>query len=195
MERIAAAHHRGRSLHHLPHVWHADACPDRRMFGDERIVWAWRYGETLPVGGRLARRLLQSTTHIDLNREAMTNDAAHATQVLVIEDDADIRDYVQWLLEDAGYRVLLAPHGAAALDALQQAPRLPDVILLDLQMPILDGRAFRRHQLADPRWQTIPVILMSASGDPAIAAQELQIATVLRKPFVPDALLAAIAAA
>ena len=125
----------------------------------------------------------------------MTNDTAHHKQVLVIDDDADIRDYVQWLLEDEGYRVMLAPHGAAALDALQQAPRLPDVILLDLQMPILNGRAFRSLQLADPRWRTIPVILMSASMGYEATVRELQIATVLRKPFLPDALLAAVAAA
>ncbi len=78
---------------------------------------------------------------------------------------------------------------------LAQADRVPAVILIDLHMPILDGQGFRRAQQADPRWRTIPVILMSASGDPAAAAQDLQIATVLRKPFVPDALLAAVAAA
>ncbi len=125
----------------------------------------------------------------------MTSHAAHVKHVLVIEDDGDIRDYVQLVLEDGGYTVTLAPHGAAALDVLRQGSRLPDLILLDLQMPILDGRGFRRAQQADPRWRTIPVILMSASGAPAAAAQDLQIATVLRKPFVPDALLAAVAAA
>ncbi len=152
-----------------------------------------------PMSGKYASsgkmRLLRSTTHTDLNREAMTNDTVHHKQVLIIDDNADIRDYVSWVLEDSGYTVLLAPHGAAALAVLAQADRVPAVILLDLQMPILDGRGFRRAQQADPRWRSIPVILMSASGDPAAAAQDLQIATVLRKPFLPDALLAAIAAA
>jgi CheY-like chemotaxis protein len=102
---------------------------------------------------------------------------------------------VSWVLEDSGYTVLLAPHGAAALAVLAQATHLPDVILLDLQMPILNGRAFRSLQLADPRWRTIPVILMSASMGYEATVRELQIATVLRKPFLPDALLAAVAAA
>ncbi len=48
----------------------------------------------------------------------MTNDSASAGHVMVIEDDADIQDFIQFLLEDAGYSVLLAAHGAAALDAL-----------------------------------------------------------------------------
>ncbi len=123
----------------------------------------------------------------------MTSHAAHVKHVLVIEDDGDIRDYVQLVLEDGGYTVTLAPHGAAALDVLRQGSRLPDLILLDLQMPIMDGRTFRRIQQADTRWRSIPVILMSASADPAATAQELHIATVLPKPFLPDVLLAQVA--
>ncbi len=124
---------------------------------------------------------------------AMINDAVPPCQVLVVEDDADIRDYVQWVLEDHGYTVTLAPQGAAALDVLRQGARLPDLILLDLQMPILDGRGFRHAQQADARWRTIPVILMSASGEYAAIAQALGIATLLRKPFLPDDLLAHVA--
>ncbi len=106
---------------------------------------------------------------------------------------ADIRDYVQWVLEDDGCTVTLAPDGAAALAVLRQAARVPDLILLDLQMPILDGRGFRLAQQADPRWRTIPVILMSAIGEYAALAQALGIATLLRKPFLPDDLLAHVA--
>ena len=82
----------------------------------------------------------------------------------------------------------------AALDVLARGARLPDLILLDLQMPILDGWGFRRAQQADPRWRAIPVILMSASADPTGPAQAMHIATMLRKPFVPEVLLAAVAA-
>jgi CheY-like chemotaxis protein len=120
----------------------------------------------------------------------MPNDPVPAGHVLVIEDDADIRDFIELVLADDGYTVTLAEHGAAALDVLAQARRLPDLIVLDLQMPIMDGRAFRRAQQADPRWRTIPVILMSASAGFDTAAQELDVATILRKPFLPDALLA-----
>ncbi len=81
----------------------------------------------------------------------------------------------------------------AALDALRQGDRLPDLMVLDLQMPVMDGRAFRRTQQADARWRTIPVILMSASTGFDTAAQDLDVATILRKPFQPDALLAQVA--
>jgi CheY-like chemotaxis protein len=123
----------------------------------------------------------------------MTNDPASARHVLVIEDDPDIQDFIHFLLEDAGYTVTRAEHGAAALTVLRQADRLPDLIVLDLQMPVLDGRAFRRAQQVDPRWRTIPVILMSASTGFDTAAQDLAIATLLRKPFPPDDLLALVA--
>ncbi len=83
----------------------------------------------------------------------------------------------------------LAPDGAVALDVLRQAPRLPDLIVLDLQMPVLDGRGFRLRQQADPGWCTIPVVVMSADTDVHAAAQQLGIAAVLPKPFTLAGLL------
>ncbi len=102
----------------------------------------------------------------------MTTHAAHVDQVLVI-DDANMRDVMQMILEDAGYIVLVAPDGAAALDVLRQAARLPDLILLDMRMPVMDGRTFRRHQQGDPQWRTIPVVVMSADHDVHAATQVL----------------------
>ncbi len=130
---------------------------------------------------------------MDITGMGMTHDTAITRQVLVVEDDADIRDYVQWVLEDHGYTVTLAPQGAAALDVLRQGARLPDLILLDLQMPILDGRGFRHAQQADARWRTIPVILMSASADYGGTARALDVAALMRKPFLPEDLLAHVA--
>jgi len=119
----------------------------------------------------------------------MTYDGAPAAQVLVIDDDWDIRELVQIILEDAGYTVTLAPDGEAALDVLQHAARLPDVILLDLRMPIMDGRTFRQHQLADPVWRTIPVVLLSADREVDAVAAALGGAAVLAKPFMLRVLL------
>jgi CheY-like chemotaxis protein len=121
------------------------------------------------------------------------NATAHACQVLVIDDDADVRDFVHFVLEHSGYTVTLAPDGTAALDILRHAARLPDLILLDLEMPILDGRAFRQAQLADARWRSIPVILMSMRADYDAAARALGIAVILPKPFLPDVLRAQVA--
>jgi CheY-like chemotaxis protein len=72
---------------------------------------------------------------------------------------------MQRSIEDSGYTVLLAPHGAAALAVLAQADRVPAVILLDLHMPILDGRGFRRAQRF--RWVVLRLVhcsLLNAIG-------------------------------
>ncbi len=106
----------------------------------------------IPSGDWYNRALSTALIHAAAVRSGsapMPTHAAHTAQVLLI-DDVDMRDVAQIILEDAGYTVAVAPDGAAALDVLRQAARLPDLILLDLQMPILDGRTFRRHQQAVP---------------------------------------------
>ncbi len=122
----------------------------------------------------------------------MMTHAAPTSQVLLIDDDADMRDVVQIILEDAGYAVTVAPDGAAALDILRQAARLPDLILLDLHMPILDGRAFRHAQQADRQWRTIPVIAVSAEREVQATAAALGMTAVLPKPFTVPELLATV---
>ena len=81
--------------------------------------------------------------------------------VLVVDDDETIREFVATLLDCEGYRVRTAADGREALDALE-AWR-PDLIVLDMLMPVMDGAAFLRAQQADPRHRDIPVIMMSAS--------------------------------
>ncbi len=122
----------------------------------------------------------------------MRNDMMTASQVLVVEDTAAIRDVVQIILEDAGYRVTVAAHGAAALAVLQEEPRLPDLTLLDLRMPVMDGCTFRRHQQANPGWCTIPVGVMSAEREVHATAAAVGVAGVLPKPFTVPELLAAV---
>jgi two-component system, chemotaxis family, chemotaxis protein CheY len=82
--------------------------------------------------------------------------------VLIIEDEHDIRVTLRQALEEVGFFVVSATNGAAALDLLGQmtAPRL---ILLDLNMPLMNGDQFLQVQQADPKLRTIPVIQMSAS--------------------------------
>jgi two-component system chemotaxis response regulator CheY len=107
-----------------------------------------------------------------------------ARRVLAVDDDPKIRLLLKAVLEDEGYDVRLAEHGAAALEQLQPAPCL---IILDLLMPVLDGRGFvqaYRRQAAHP---ADIVVTTAEAGGEAVAAQ--LDADFLRKPFDLDELV------
>src|SRR4051794_32625764 len=82
---------------------------------------------------------------------------AEVARVLVVEDDASIRDALAQLLASEGYAVDTSENGARALDRLRSAAA-PDVIVLDLRMPVMDGWQFRAEQRRDPDLASIPVI-------------------------------------
>jgi len=119
----------------------------------------------------------------------MTNTSA----IMVVEDDPDISDAITAVLEDNGYTVLVAGNGQEALDRLRAAAALPRMILLDLTMPVLDGRQFRTAQQADPVLADIPVILLSAQMDVRSAAEEMGARAWLSKPVDVRSLLQLIA--
>lgn len=106
--------------------------------------------------------------------------------VLVVDDERDLRENIAEILEDEGYQTKQAANGAAALALARAAPH-PNVILLDLMMPVMTGWQFRAEQLADPEIAGIPVILVSAA-DP----QGLNAWATLLKPYEVDALLSAV---
>lgn len=85
-----------------------------------------------------------------------------ACEILVIEDDHAIRQVLTQILGDDGCHVQCAVHGQDALEYLDQAAQLPQLILLDLMMPTMDGFTFRSHQRQHPRLRDIPVVLLSA---------------------------------
>ena len=85
--------------------------------------------------------------------------------ILVVDDDADIRDSLREVLEDEGYDVTCVANGREALDHLRTASPAPCVILLDLMMPIMDGWQFRREQKANPEISEIPLIVITATGN------------------------------
>jgi CheY-like chemotaxis protein len=113
--------------------------------------------------------------------------------IMIVDDDADIRDIVRAILEDEGYRVVEAINGRQALDLLQREP-LPALILLDLGMPVMNGQEFRAAQRRDPRLSAIPVVVITAAGDSAAKTSTMQAKTVLPKPFRVEELMAAVAA-
>jgi CheY-like chemotaxis protein len=86
--------------------------------------------------------------------------------ILIVEDEAPLRELLADLVEDAGYRALQAIHGRQALALIEQ--ERPDVVLSDVMMPVLSGAELCRILKAQPSTARIPVILMSAAG-PAIA--------------------------
>lgn len=114
--------------------------------------------------------------------------------ILVVEDDRDIRDSVVEILEDEGYRVASAADGEQALSLLRSADLLPDVILLDLMMPVMDGFQFREEQLASPALAGIPVVIVTADVNARARAGCLKAAAFLPKPLKIQPLLDAIEA-
>lgn len=112
--------------------------------------------------------------------------------VLVVDDDLDIRSVVCELLTDEGYQVKTAVNGRDALATLSSWQ--PDVILLDLMMPIMDGWTFLTNQQSNRQLRRIPVIVMSASHTLAPGDEPLPVADVVAKPFEIDTVLTKVAA-
>jgi CheY-like chemotaxis protein len=121
----------------------------------------------------------------------MTQPFAHTTHpphcpVLIVEDDADLREMMAQLLSLEGFRTETVANGREALAYLARGDR-PDVILLDLMMPVMDGWEFRRRQVGDPAIADVPVVVLSAL-DPVRAA-DLGGTAFLKKPLDFDRML------
>jgi CheY-like chemotaxis protein len=94
------------------------------------------------------------------------------------------------LLESEGFQVQTATNGKEALTSLSKSR--PDVILLDLMMPVMSGDEFREHQLADPRYRDVPVICMSAAHDGRERCERMHASQYFQKPVDFDRLLGAV---
>ena len=113
-------------------------------------------------------------------------------RVLLVEDNPLVRGFLEYALADEGYEVRAAEDGRAALGVLDGwQPRL---ILLDLKMPLMDGREFRRRQLEDADLACIPTVLLSTAVELELEASRLQVAGFLSKPCDVDRLLQTVAA-
>lgn len=121
--------------------------------------------------------------------------AERNARVLVVDDDDDIREIVIELLEANGFVVDGAANGREALDRLTSSAARPEVIVLDLLMPLMDGPSFRRAQLADADLATIPVVVVSANARVDETAAAMGVDAWLRKPFDAPKLLACLRAA
>jgi two-component system chemotaxis response regulator CheY len=111
--------------------------------------------------------------------------------VLVVDDDPDILEAICDILGTESYRVARARNGLEALERVD-AER-PDVILLDLMMPVMDGVTFAQALRQRPAVSDVPILVISADGNPQRAAS-VNARGYLAKPFDIDALLSHVAA-
>jgi CheY-like chemotaxis protein len=114
--------------------------------------------------------------------------------VLVVEDDADVREVLCEILERDGRRPVAVRDGREALRELRSGLR-PCLIVLDMLMPGMDGWQFRRNQQADETLAKIPVIVVSGVRATRNSALQGGAVAFLPKPVVPEALLSAVASA
>ena len=113
--------------------------------------------------------------------------------IYIVEDDSDIRDAFMEILADmSGYEVMVAENGRIGIDQLKAATILPNLIVLDVLMPVLDGFGFRKEQLEDPRISSIPIIVLSASHKITDLAVKMQAKAYLKKPINIEDLIEAI---
>ena len=109
--------------------------------------------------------------------------------ILLVEDDEPLRAAVREALQKRGYRVEVAENGEEALARLQSDPR-PDLILLDLMMPELDGWDFVARRRSDPSLAAIPVVILSAQLLGPERDSVLPVNGFVKKPIDSERLLA-----
>jgi CheY-like chemotaxis protein len=109
-----------------------------------------------------------------------------AAPILIVEDDADLRDMMAQFLLVEGFNPKLVSNGREALEYLRNG-ETPAVILLDLMMPVMDGWEFRRRQQRDPKAAKVPVIVLSALDRTRVG--DIGEAPFMKKPLDFDRLL------
>ena len=118
----------------------------------------------------------------DAAHEAAASVARSLRRVLLIEDDAAIRETLGEALQEEGFEVMVASNGREALKILGNGSR-PSAILLDLMMPVMDGWDFRREQLNDPSLRDVPVLVVSATRfSPETIRLQFGAVGLIRKP-------------
>lgn len=116
---------------------------------------------------------------------------SESSNILVVEDDFDVRESLKDTLEDEGYRVASVADGLEALAYLEAHPA-PALILLDWMMPRCDGEQFLHKKHADPAIASIPVVLLTADIQKAGKAEALRVGAFLTKPVMLPELLATV---
>ena len=110
------------------------------------------------------------------------------SEILVVDDDPDLREFLQLMLTSMGFEVTSAANGQDALEVMEG--RCPDLILLDMKMPVMNGWEFCRA--LEGRDARPPIVVLTAAPDPAARAAEAHADGWLGKPFEYEALEATV---
>ena len=111
-------------------------------------------------------------------------------KVLLVDDEAGLREAVQAYLEDSGFTVEAASNASEGWDKLQVST--PDVLISDIMMPQVDGYQFLQQVREDPRYKSLPVVFLTARGmtSDRIQGYSAGVDAYLSKPFDPEELVA-----
>jgi len=110
--------------------------------------------------------------------------------IVVIEDEEDIRELIRYNLDKEGYRVLVANSGEEGLELVVNS--MPDLIVLDLMLPGIDGLEVCRQLKKEPKTKDIPIVMVTARGEEpdVVSGLELGAEDYVSKPFSPKVLVA-----
>jgi CheY-like chemotaxis protein len=115
------------------------------------------------------------------------------TTIFIVEDDEDIRASLADLLEGEGYVVATACNGREALDKLRAEGARPNLIILDLRMPVMDGYEFSAEKARDEALRDIPVVIMSAERQIEESRAKTGAQATLKKPASIETILGVVA--
>jgi CheY-like chemotaxis protein len=112
------------------------------------------------------------------------------SRILVVDDDPSVRILLRTIFEVAGYQVTEAGHGKDALDLLI-GPELPDVIVTDLMMPVMNGNELIRQLRSESSTALIPIVVVSGNAEAAVGGQASVggANALMSKPFIPASLV------
>lgn len=130
--------------------------------------------------------------HISIASEKLVNSESVEEEVLIVEDDPDLREMVQWFLEDEGFVVKTAGNGKEALDCA--IVNKPSLVLLDMTLPVIDGYGVAAG-LQKVYGNHLPILTMTADGHAVEKAGRIGAIGYLCKPFELNALVDAVRAA
>lgn len=120
----------------------------------------------------------------------MSTENQQQKTIIFAEDDRDIARLVQFKLEREGFKVMYFPDGEGVVDAVSQT--LPDIVILDIMMPVQDGISILKEIKGNPETAPIPVVVLSAKGHEkdVVKGLDLGASDYIAKPFAPSELIA-----